>query len=96
MTEKAQTVTRDSTERYELLLDQPPSAKFVYKVLEHGGPLTRSEIIDETLLPGRTATYAISRLRDHSLVELKVNPGNPQKKSYDSLPIEETNHSLVE
>ena len=88
MSERQGTVSTDATERYERLTDEPPSAKFVYKILEREGPLTRSEIEDETLLPSRTVTYAISRLRERSIVESNVSPRNPQKHRYRLLPVE--------
>lgn len=53
----------------ELLAGLPPSAKFVFKVLSCGKPMTLDEIIRETGLPPRTVKYALKRLRELELVE---------------------------
>lgn len=41
----------------------PPSAKFVYKILESHGQLTQKDLIRETSLPSRTVRYALNRLK---------------------------------
>lgn len=54
----------------ERLKGLPPSAKLVYKVLQYSdGPLSHTEIVEETRLPKRTVRYGTSRLKDADLVE---------------------------
>lgn len=51
------------------LEELPPSAKLVYKVLQHADdPLTHAQIRRRSWLPDRTVRYAISRLEDAELV----------------------------
>jgi len=48
----------------------PPSAKYVYHVLENAedGNLTRSELIEETELPERTVDDALQTLKNREYV----------------------------
>jgi len=48
----------------------PPSAKYVYYVLENAedGKLTRSELIEETELPERTIDDALQTLKNRDYV----------------------------
>ena len=46
----------------------PPSSKLIWKVLSSGQDLTQKELINATLLPPRTARYAIARLREEGLL----------------------------
>jgi DNA-binding MarR family transcriptional regulator len=52
--------------------DLPPSSKLVYKILEWHGRLTQQEIIEESLLSGRTVRDALDRLEDRGVVEAGV------------------------
>lgn len=78
----------DPKTRYNRLVEESPSAKLVYKVLELDAPLTHSEIEDNTLLPNRTVSYALSRLQDANLIETTPCPSDPRKKNYCPRPIE--------
>ncbi|MFQ6050435.1 MAG: MarR family transcriptional regulator [Candidatus Hydrothermarchaeota archaeon] len=51
----------------------PPSAKFVFKILEYKGPLTQKEIIEETVLPPRTVRYALTRLKSLKYIKERFN-----------------------
>lgn len=62
--------------------DLPPSAKLVYKALEHEGPMTQSQIADETLLPARTVRDALSRLEGVAVVEERVFVPDARKSTY--------------
>ncbi len=62
-----QPTTEQSTLR-KTLTELPPSAKLVYKVLEHEGPLTQGEIATESRLCSRTVRYALSTLEDGDVV----------------------------
>lgn len=79
----------DAHDRYERLLDEPPSAKLVYKVLELDAPLTHGEIASAAVLPDRTVSYALSRLREADIVEDAPCPQDPRKRNYHPLPIED-------
>lgn len=54
--------------RFNRLVDLPPSAKCVFKVLEYDAPLTPNELSEQTRLPMRTTRYALSQLEDADLV----------------------------
>ncbi|MGA9097299.1 MAG: helix-turn-helix domain-containing protein [Methanotrichaceae archaeon] len=47
----------------------PPSAKLVFNVLASDGPLTQKDLISKTDLPPRTVRYALSRLKDESVIK---------------------------
>lgn len=55
------------------LQEMPPSAKFVYKMLETEGPSTVKELASKTGLPQRTVRYALSILSKKGLVEKSAN-----------------------
>lgn len=81
-------------ERYERLVEEPPSAKLVYKVLELEAPLTHGEITESAVLPSRTTSYALSRLQEADIVESMPCPSDPRKRNYRPLPIEEESQEL--
>jgi DNA-binding MarR family transcriptional regulator len=60
----------------------PPSAKLVYKTLEYEGPLTQSQIAEESLLPQRTVRHALGKLEDAGAVEASVCLMDARKSSY--------------
>lgn len=60
----------------------PPSAKFVFKVLEYRGALTRRELASETQLPDSTITDALSTLRESGLVDERPLPTDPRARLY--------------
>jgi hypothetical protein len=47
----------------------PPSAKFIFEVLESNGPMTQKEIISRTDLPPTTVRYALGKLKDESVIK---------------------------
>lgn len=47
----------------------PPSARHVFDILAHNGPLTQKDLISKTDLPPRTVRYALSRLRGEDIIE---------------------------
>lgn len=83
----------DASERYERLTEEPPSAKLVHKMLEWHGPLTQGELKEESLLPARTVTYALSRLRDENIVESRRDPEDPRRDYHYLLPVEAADES---
>ena len=67
---------------YKELQSLPPSAKFVYKMLEIEGPMTVKDLALKTLLPERTVRYALNILMDRGLVEKVVDPRDPRRHIY--------------
>lgn len=66
----------------DALADEPPSAKLVFKVLEHDAPLTQQELAEETMLPRRTVRFALSRLEEADLVEDRVSFRDARQSVY--------------
>ena len=53
----------------DILKGLPPSAKYVYRVLEYEGLLTFKELVARTALPPRTVRHALRILMDRDLVK---------------------------
>ncbi|WP_135823696.1 rhodanese-like domain-containing protein [Halorussus ruber] len=53
----------------EILVDLPPSSKFIFHVLSREGSMTLKQITEETLLCSRTARYGLTQLEEEGLVE---------------------------
>ncbi|WP_223302176.1 helix-turn-helix domain-containing protein [Haladaptatus sp. R4] len=67
----------------DVLSELPPSAKLVVKTLEYNDDsLTQSELADKTRLPERTIRCALSRLRDHDLVDSRISFCDARKRRY--------------
>jgi|GEM_PF-777770 len=66
----------------ELLRDQPPSAKLVAKVLAGESDLSQDAIVEESLLPRRTVSYALNRLEDAGLVSARRHVDDPRRQRY--------------
>jgi DNA-binding MarR family transcriptional regulator len=73
---------------WEAVADLPPSAKLVAKVLEYDGPLTQSQLAEETLLPARTVRYALTRLEEIEVVDSRFSFNDARKRIY-TLKIEQ-------
>lgn len=69
-------------QRFERLLDLPPSAKLVFKVLEEDPPLTQRQIRERALLPARTTRDALTKLKDEGLVEERMYVPDARKRLY--------------
>ncbi|NGM71537.1 MarR family transcriptional regulator [Natronolimnobius sp. AArcel1] len=54
----------DADDEPASVMDLPPSAKLVYKVLEYEGSMTQEEIATESRLCSRTVRYALGKLED--------------------------------
>ena len=57
---------------YEQKLDLfslSPSSKFILYLLKQRGPLKQQEIIKKTLLPKRTAAYALQKLQERNCIK---------------------------
>lgn len=70
------------TEFRDRLLELPPSAKLVAKVLESDAPLSQGQLADESLLPDRTVRYALNRLEDSNLVGSRYSFKDARKQVY--------------
>ena len=64
------------------LHDLPPSAKLVFTVLEHEGELTQQGVAKETMLPIRTARYALNRLEDIGAVDRRFYFADARQNIY--------------
>lgn len=64
------------------LSDLPPSAKLVFVTLEQHGSLTQREIREESLLVARTARYALSRLEEEGLIEVRISFRDARQRIY--------------
>jgi hypothetical protein len=69
-------------QRFERLLNLPPSSKLVYKVLEDESPLTQRGIRERALLPARTTRDALTKLKDADLVEEQLYVLDARKRLY--------------
>lgn len=52
----------------------PPSASHVLYVLEHCGPLTQAELVEESYLAARTTRWAVRRLTEEGILETAPAP----------------------
>lgn len=67
----------------EDLLSMPPSSKLLLKTLEYEGALTHKELVDKTLLPGRTVRLALSNLTKKGYVKRQVSTRDARQKIYE-------------
>lgn len=78
----SETVQSESVGGWAAVEELPPSAKLVAKVLEYDGPLTQSQLAEESLLPARTVRYALTRLEDEDVVESRFSFADARKRVY--------------
>lgn len=69
-------------QRLERLLDLPPSAKLVHRVLTDDAPLTQHQIRQRALLPARTTRDALAKLKEQGLVEERMYVPDARKRLY--------------
>jgi len=62
--------------------DLGPSAKLVYTVLEHEGPLTQQDLVERTRLAARTVRKALSRLEEEEAVDERVYLQDARQRLY--------------
>jgi DNA-binding MarR family transcriptional regulator len=67
----------------ETLVDLPPSAKLVYLVLRECGPMTQRDITEESMLPPRTARYAINRLKELDILTEQIHIRDARQIVYE-------------
>lgn len=63
--------------------DLSPSAKLVFKVLEHNDSLTQKEIINRSRLSGRTVRNALDQLERIDAVEKGICIEDARQNRYD-------------
>jgi len=64
------------------LYNAPPSVKYIYRLLELIGPMSRTEIEEESLLPPRTVGYALRILLEKRLITKVKNTKDKRKITY--------------
>jgi hypothetical protein len=69
-------------QRLERLVDLPPSAKLVFKVLDEDAPLTQRQIRERALLPARTTRDALTKLKDEEIVDERMYVPDARKRLY--------------
>ncbi|WP_227376873.1 hypothetical protein [Haladaptatus halobius] len=74
-------------QRFKRLLELPPSAKLVYRVLEDDAPLTQRQVREDALLPARTTRDALTKLKEQDLVEERLYVPDARKRLYAPLPV---------
>ena len=67
----------------EELLSMPPSSKLILKTLEYEGALTQKDLVNKTLLPGRTVRLALSNLLKKGYIKKKVSIRDARQKIYE-------------
>ena len=65
-----------------ILRTLPPSANFVFYVLDRLGPLPRNRILNETKLPDRTVGYALEILLKKGLVTRMLDEKDARLRIY--------------
>ncbi len=75
----SETVLSDEEYR-ERLVELPPSAKLVAKVLETDSPLSQGQLAEESLLPDRTVRYALNRLEESGIVDSRYSFRDARKQ----------------
>ena len=75
-------VVLGESEYRERLIELPPSAKLVAKVLEGDAPLSQGQLAEESLLPDRTVRYALNRLEEAGLVSSRYSFRDARKQVY--------------
>jgi predicted transcriptional regulator len=67
----------------EELVDLPPSAKLVFKILEYNGRLTQKGIVEKSMLPARTVRYALERLEAIGVIDENIYFADARQNLYE-------------
>lgn len=73
---------REKSEKIVLPKDAPPSAKFIYKLLDYEGSMTQKEIISESNLPPRTVRHALNYLLESEIIEKHLTLRDTRQSIY--------------
>jgi len=60
----------------------PPSAKYIYKILQYEGPMTQKEVAESSMLPARTARSALKYLLKAGLVSQQMSVRDTRQSIY--------------
>ena len=71
-----------TSEMWDVVSDQPPSAKLVVKVLEYNGTLTQSELADKTRLSSRTVRHGLTKLEEAGVVVSEISLADARQNLY--------------
>ena len=74
-------------DRFERLIELPPSAKLVYRVLTDNAPMTQQQVRTDALLPARTTRDALMKLKQQNLVEERLYLPDARKRLYAPLEV---------
>lgn len=74
----------DGQESGDVLDDLPPSAKLVVKVIEHEGEMDKEEICKKARLPESTTQYALKKLVEKDIIDVKVGDGDGRRLVYSA------------
>lgn len=75
---------RAAEERFERLVEMPPSAKLVFRVLDDAEePLSSDEVSERTLLVRRTVRYALNKLKDAEIVDERRDFTDARRLTYE-------------
>lgn len=83
---------RKTDERFEQLVELPPSAKLVFFVIKRDGSVSQTELVERTLLSQQTTRSAIQSLKEIDLVQEDICIFDARKKIY-SVRTSEVSHS---
>lgn len=87
----SQTFVESDAQGWEVIRDLPPSAKLVAKTLEYEGTQTQEQLVRETLLPPRTVRYALTRLEERGVIDVRFSFTDARKRLY-TLRIQPQSH----
>lgn len=73
---------REKSEKLVLPKNAPPSAKFIYKLLDYEGTMTQKEIISESNLPPRTVRHALNYLLELGVIERHLTLRDTRQSIY--------------
>lgn len=65
------------------LKEAPPSARFIFKLLEYEGPLTAKEVVDESGFTDRTVRSSLNWLTERGIVESVPSLRDLRQERYD-------------
>ena len=74
-------------DRFERLIELPPSAKLVYRVLTDESPMTQQQVRTDALLPARTTRDALMKLKEENLIEERLYLPDARKRLYAPLEV---------
>ena len=71
-----------SLEAVTITKNAPPSAKYIYRILQYEGPMTQKEVAESSMLPKRTVRSALDYLVKHGLVARQTSLRDTRQSIY--------------